>query len=124
MRRLQTAAEPNVRFNKMSQESKIKLNLEGEFSASDIESVIRTLAKARAGLKPQVPENPPTEYSTDEALVQAESKFSIATLANGGIRIWLRNEGIGWIAFDLGEADKRGIADFLSKKLGHTNTSH
>jgi len=53
---------------------------------------------------------------------QCASRATLA--ANGGLRIWLRNEGIGWLAFNITPAAKEGLATFFSKELGHTLTTH
>jgi len=108
----------------MSDFPKAKIQLNGEFSATELEAVIRTLAEARAGLDPPVPDLPPTELSTDEILVQSEAKFRIRKIASGGLRIWLRNEGIGWLAFTMSTTDKLGLLEFLSKDIGHEHSSH
>ncbi|ESQ14371.1 MAG: hypothetical protein N838_13430 [Thiohalocapsa sp. PB-PSB1] len=103
---------------------KIEIDLHGEFSASDLEQIIVSLAKARASLDPPVSNHPPGEESEEEILIQSDTKFSVRTLANGGIRIWLRNEGIGWLAFTLSAADKDGLREFLGKRVGHSHASH
>ena len=102
--------------------AKVSINLNGDFSASEIEEIIRELAKARSGLLPSVAAQPPEEHG--EVLVQSDTKVSLRTLANGGIRIWLRNDGIGWIAFSLSAQDREGLTEFLGQKIGHTHTSH
>ena len=108
----------------MADASKAKINLNGEFSASELEEIIRSLAEVRASLLPAVPRDPPTADSEDEVLVQDDAVFRVRTIARGGLRIWLRNEGFGWVAFTLSKADKDGLAVFLSKKPGHSHTPH
>ena len=108
----------------MSDTSKAKINLNGEFSASELEEIIRSLAEVRAGLLPAVPSDPPSGASDAEVLVQEETAFRVRTLADGGLRIWLRNEGLGWIAFTMSQRDKAGLVEFLGKKIGHSHASH
>lgn len=103
---------------------KVAIQLNGEFSAHELEEIIHRLAIARAGLAPPVPMQPPHESAETQALEQASAKFSVRTLAQGGLRIWLRNEGIGWQAFTLDAAAKEGLANFLGQQLSHTHTSH
>ena len=101
-----------------------RFDLSGEFSASDLEDVIRTLAETRACMTPPVPEAAPSHPDAEQQiLVQDESKFTFRKLANGGLRIWLRNEGIGWLAFTLTAADVLGIREFLNKQ-GTDGTNH
>lgn len=108
----------------MDKDSKATINLNGEFSAIELEEIIRSLIEARASLYPPVPDSPPTEQSEAEILVQSKARFSVRTLADGGLRIWLRNEGIGWLAFTLDAVAKKGLVEFLGKGVGHSHTSH
>lgn len=98
------------------EQSKARVNLTGEFTATDLEDVIRNLAEARAGLAPEVPLQPPTELHEANILVQDETQFAFRKLATGGLRIWLRNEGLGWLAFTLSARDVLGIREFLAKE--------
>jgi hypothetical protein len=49
--------------------------------------------------------------------------FKTLTLATGGLRIWLCNEGLGWLAFLLTAVDVASIRVFLNQQLGHMDTS-
>jgi len=101
---------------------KVRISLNGEFSGPELEEIIRGLAEARAGLEPSVSQEPPTTLDA-QVLVQEDALFKFRTLTHGGLRIWLRNEGLGWLAFSLTAADVAGIQVFLNEKLGHTHTS-
>lgn len=104
---------------------KAVIELKGEFDGEELEEIIRNLAMARAGTAPAVPMTPPTGLTEDDSiLLQDEAKFSFRRLANGGLRIWLRNEGIGWAAFTLSTADVAGIKAFLSKDDPGPHLSH
>lgn len=102
----------------------VRVEVNGDFTADDLDEVIRSLAKARAGLAPAVPLKAPDGTIESELLVQDDALFKIATLADGGLRIWLRSEGFGWMAFNLSAAQAAGLREFLGKGLGHTHTSH
>lgn len=105
--------------------TKTRIELEGEFTAAELDEILRDLAKARAGLSPPVPDQPPTVLAADEdVLVQEEARFAIRTLANGGLRIWLRNEGLGWLAFTITPAQTLSLRQFLGQKVAHSHTSH
>jgi len=101
--------------------TKARIALNGEFSAQELEDVLRELASVRAGLHDAVPSTPPTEAGV---LEQPNPLHIFRTLANGGVRIWLRHEGFGWIAFTLSAQERAGISEFLAKELGHTHSSH
>ena len=108
----------------MPQRSKIPLQVNGEFSAAELEEIIRELAVARAGMDPPVPLDPPSEGAEGDVLEQQQAQFSIRTRADGGLRIWLRSEGIGWMAFTLSAAARKDLLAFLGKEVSHTHTSH
>lgn len=105
------------------EEEKAQINLSGTFTASEMDTIIRDLANVRAGMQPPVPTNPPAG-SDDEVLVQDDALFIIRSLAGGGLRFWLRSDGLGWQAFTLTQEKVRGLREFLGKKLGHTYTAH
>lgn len=95
--------------------------LNGSFTAADMDEIIADLARARASLFPGVPNQPPTNLDAP-MLEQHEPQFRIRTLAAGGLRIWLRHEGFGWIAFTLSARQRKELVEFLAKKAGHTHT--
>ena len=105
-------------------EGKVQISLNGEFTAAEVEEIIADLAKARAGTAPAVPMEPPTALHPREILVQDEAAFTFRKLATGGIRVWLRNEGIGWLAFTLSAKHAAGIREFLNKEGVSGHTSH
>lgn len=107
------------------EEAKVRIALNGEFSAPELEEIIRNLAEARAGTLPAVPMQPPSQLGADkQLLLQDEAEYAIRKLATGGLRIWLRNEGIGWLAFTLPKASADGLREFLSQQDGHSFTAH
>lgn len=95
--------------------------LNGTFTAAELEQLIAELIQTRASLSPPVAQDPPSQWDAN-ALHQRATSFRIRTLVDGGLRIWLRNEGIGWIAFDIPHALRRELVEFLSKQPGHTHT--
>lgn len=103
------------------EQSKARIVLDKECDAGELEELIRNLALARAAMSPAVPDEPPID---GDALVEENALFRIRTLANGGLRVYLRSEGIGWIAFSVDAEARERLADFLGKKVGHTHTSH
>ncbi|WP_298580535.1 hypothetical protein [uncultured Luteimonas sp.] len=106
-------------------ETKVRIELNGDFSAPQLDEILRDLAKARAGMLPAVPEHPPSLLSAEEeVLLQDEAKFDIRTLLNGGLRIWLRNEGLGWLAFTLTPAHAASLRVFLSQERPDSGTAH
>ena len=102
---------------------KVTTSLNGKFTAAELEDVIKELSIARARMEPAVPLSPPTS-SEASIVLQENASFTVRTLIDGGLRIWLRSEGIGWIAFQLSATRRQELLEFLGKKAGHTHTSH
>jgi hypothetical protein len=102
-----------------SKEARVQLKLDGEYSAADLEELIQHLAKMRAAMLPAVPNEPPTSFDTD-ALQDVDPMYRIRSLVGGGVRIWLRNEGYGWLPFTLSATGISKLAQFLGKPVkGH-----
>jgi hypothetical protein len=95
--------------------------LNGTFTAQELEEIIATLAQTRAGMQPAVPQEPPTGLETSVP-EQESPRFRIRTRAGGGLRIWLRSGGYGWLAFSLTADQRRELVEFIGKQAGHTHT--
>lgn len=89
----------------------------GNLTANGIEALIRELARARADMDPPVPEERPSVLSEADTLNQTEPLFAIAALADGGLRFWLRHEGIGWLALSLTAKDAANLRALLSEEI-------
>jgi len=100
---------------------KVTISVAGTFTAAELEEVIRDLAETRAGMTPPVPSTP---EAAGTALVQADSSVKVRSLVDGGVRVWIRNEGIGWIALTVSAEKREGLANFLAGKGGDTHTLH
>lgn len=99
--------------------------LQGEFTALEMEEIIHTLAKRRAAMTPPVPmTREGAMYVESEVLIESAPQAIFSTLANGGMRISLRNSGFGWLAFDFDARDKQGLVDLLTGDVGHSYTTH
>lgn len=100
----------------------VRIELNGTFSATELEEVISDLAATRATLQPEVPATPPTLVT--DAQVETETLFKIRTLATGGVRIWLRHVGYGWLGFTLSPTQRTEFVEFVQKRAGHSHTAH
>jgi|SRR5580765_1773385 len=100
-----------------------EIAFKGALTALELEELIGELIKARATMAPPVPDKP--EDAPDRTVLeQNPASFTVRTLADGGLRIWLRNDGLGWLAFQLDQEQRQGLAEFLSKPPSHTLSSH
>ncbi|HZH42768.1 MAG TPA: hypothetical protein VEY50_01600 [Lysobacter sp.] len=103
---------------------RVHITLLGEFTADEIESLIRKLAVTRAGMDPPVPDTPPTAQTPGEVLVHEDASFSLGELDDGGVRVWLRSDGAGWLAFTLTKSDIDGIVAYIRRRLERRSRVH
>lgn len=95
--------------------TRTRIEVQGEFTASELENLITRLAVLRSDMQPPVPENPP-DATTDPdkpILRESDSAMTAAARRNGGIRLWFRNRGLGWIAYEVDPARARGAAKYI-----------
>ena len=94
------------------------VSFQGDVSATQIESLIADLAVIRANMLPAVSNNynNPDAMENRNASVQDDAAIFVARLSNGKFRFWLRNIGIGWLAFNVSPVLARGIGEYLLKQ--------
>jgi hypothetical protein len=103
----------------------VKMELNGTFTAPELEEIIHELAKRRSAMQPAVPLTREGAMHLGSAmLIEPSPRFVFATKADGGLRISLRNSGIGWLAFELSAADVDGIRKLISGELSELRTMH
>jgi hypothetical protein len=97
----------------------MKLDID-QLKAEEIEDLIRTLALKRATMKPEVPNSPDwlLQEGDKHVLIEDSPALSIRARAHGGYRIWIRNRGIGWLAFEIDDQTGATLRDFLRKHSG------
>ncbi|MGN6519565.1 MAG: hypothetical protein ACTHK2_09100 [Dokdonella sp.] len=104
--------------------TQVKLALNGTFTAHELEEIIARLMQARAALEPVVSEEPPEASSDREVLALEEPALRFRSRIGGALRIWIRNEGFGWICAELSARTVLGIREFLGKEPGHSLQAH
>lgn len=95
------------------------LNISGSYTAREIESLISDLALLRAKLEPPVPFTPP--HGPDEPgniSVQSNPSIAIGRFRDGGGRLYIRNHGIGWLAFDFVQEQLARFRDAVLSRTG------
>lgn len=103
--------------------SKAHVELNGDFSAEELDEILQKLADLRASMTPAVSLDPP--YEQAPMLEQPQITIIKArTLVDGGLRFWLRHEGFGWLAISLSAQVRNELFKFLGKQAGHTHTFH
>jgi hypothetical protein len=105
--------------------SKVRIELNGEFDAREMEEILRDLASARAGMLPEVPRTLDGAPMIDAvSLIENAPIFQFATTVDGGLRIHLRNSGLGWLAFNLTSEQRNGLMALLSNQIRDPTRSH
>lgn len=86
-----------------------------EMSTNDLETLIADLAEIRAGKQPGVPMSRPKPGTSPETNISMQDEPSIEArlLKDGRIRLWIRNAGIGWLAFNLSHEQSLTLRDFM-----------
>lgn len=78
----------------------VRVDINGDLSAGALGELIALLAQVRAGMEPrerlEIDDSP-----KHEGFVRCEPGPVAQGLAYGGVRLWLRSRGQGWLAFDL-----------------------
>jgi hypothetical protein len=75
----------------------VRLDLNGVFSATELEQLIGDLARARAMMEPAVPRDP-----EPAGAALADPRFFVSEAADrGGVVLRLRDPGTGWRAYRL-----------------------
>lgn len=102
---------------------KVRIALNGEFSAGELEAVIRRLAETRAAMTPPVPMAPPIGLD-EEVLLQDSAAWDIRRLVTGGLRFWVRDDGVGWLAFTVAPQALETLRQLLSEEPSDTFRAH
>lgn len=109
-----------MRLNK--ERTVAELDIQGSLTVSEVETLISRLAELRANMLPPVADAPPSAQDQDldshEISVQANPAVELRVLTEDRIRVWIRNLGIGWLAFDLAPDTAESLARFILSNLG------
>lgn len=96
---------------------KLHIAISGDFSVEEIETMIADLAGLRAKMVPPIPVEVPTQVSTlshsPNLSIQDDPYFAIRRLTDGRFRFWLRNQGLGWMIFNIPVEKSCSLRDYL-----------
>jgi hypothetical protein len=95
----------------------VKLDIKAVMTTYEIEKLIRDLAELRAVMSPPVSIQPSNRRDAPEhytqVSLQEEPYLEARQLVDGRIRLWVRNAGIGWMAFNLPVAKAQSLRDYF-----------
>lgn len=98
---------------------KLLVQIDQELTAAETDALLRKIALARAGMKPEVPHTTnPKEDTESQVLVEDMPALSIAARSGGGFRLWLRHRGFNWLAYQIDDRTASGISSFIQKHIG------
>lgn len=93
------------------------LNINGTYTARQIESLISDLALVRGQLDPPVPFTPPLGPKIEGNIsVQSNPSVAIRRMRNGDGRLYIRNHGLGWLVFDFVKVKLGDFRDAMVSK--------
>jgi hypothetical protein len=95
------------------------LQIDAAFSAGELEELISKLAVLRSDMTPPVPQDRPNPASDGEKHITIEDEPAAiaARLRDGRIRLWLRNRGTGWMAYNMSIDNACALRDYLVAHL-------
>jgi hypothetical protein len=91
------------------------VDIRGNFTASELESLISRLAVLRSDMSPPVPEHRMDAMRDPDKpiLMEHESAMTAALRTDGSFRLWLRNRGLGWLAYEVDVQRARALANYI-----------
>ncbi|MCC2673068.1 MAG: hypothetical protein K0R58_15 [Ramlibacter sp.] len=95
------------------------LQIEGTFTASELEALLVKLAVLRSGMTPPVPQTRPDPATDPDKPILLEDGAAVtaALRRDGGVRIWMRNRGYGWMGYQVEPARAVGLAKYILSKV-------
>lgn len=99
----------------MTQET-VHIQIDKTLTAQELELLIHELAKKRSTMAPAVPNTKEEAIATPgtPALFEDKPSCIAVRLKNGCIRLWMRNRGIGWQAFNMELQNAAALRDWLN----------
>ncbi len=102
----------------------VRLQIEGSHNAAQVESLIRTLALMRADMLPGVPaDKDQQDKGGANAIVEKQTTLTMVALRGGGFRLWLRNRGLGWLAYEIDERAATSMRNLITKHTAVRETA-
>ncbi|MET3517819.1 hypothetical protein ABIC63_005624 [Pseudacidovorax sp. 1753] len=91
-----------------------QLNIEGSFSAMELEDLIHRLAEMRAEMTPEVPNTKAAAVDAGCSMLQEDRpSITAAVRVDGTLRIAMRNRGIGWLAAIVDERTAHALGQYM-----------
>ena len=95
----------------------LEIEIRRTLSAKEVESLIYELAECRAKMLPEVSNTLPVSDPTQKWLSQDQPSVQAKVLTDGRTRFWVRNQGLGWLAFNFNVDQSLKLRDFFASAL-------
>lgn len=98
----------------------LRLKVDSEFTASEVEDLVHNLASERAHMTPAVPEH--VEDAARQgmaALDHGNTSLTAGPLADGKIEFFVRSGGLGWLSLHLSARDAHLLGQHLVAQTPH-----
>jgi len=93
----------------------LHLDVRGPHTAQQLDRLIRTLATLRADMTPEVATSRmDLAAQADDVLIEQDPSL-MAALRGGGFRLWVRNRGLGWLAYEIDNQVAMSIHSLISR---------
>ena len=92
------------------------IEVQGTYTASEIEGLIGKLSALRAQMLPGVPMAPgdrDPELAPAAERAHGDPTVQVAVMRDGLTRFWVRHEGLGWFGFNLPVERARALAQYV-----------
>lgn len=100
---------------------RLRLRIDAELTATELETLIGELADLRAQMEPSVPiarPRPASAAASQTVFMQDDPSVTAAALEGGGIRLWLRSSGLGWLGFSFTAAQVAPVVSYITAHIG------
>lgn len=119
-------SELNPGLHLTADSSALSVSLSGELTAADVETLISDLSEFRANMNPPVPMERPVpgkHGSAERVQVQDEPSLMAVPLKDGRVRLYLRNQGLGWLVFNFSVDQSIALRDFLISNAADSDSA-
>jgi hypothetical protein len=96
----------------------VRIDINGRLSAAQLGELIALLAQVRSGMDPDG-HLEIDDRAQEEAFARYEPAPVASGLDLGGVRLWLRSRGQGWLAFDLTRRQTLAMLMSMSSAAGN-----
>jgi hypothetical protein len=104
----------------VADDSRLQIDrLEGTLTALQVDNLISQLAELRAAMTPPVSQKRPDPLKEPELRItmEDEPEMTAAFLRDGRFRLWVRNRGFGWCAYNITAQHAAGLGQYMLGKL-------